>query len=233
MRRVLRFRFRNLSDPNHASVWNHPLAGYVHNEMRTILIPGTNWQASGGWGPENSLFEYGNQLPTEVSAKSSTQLLEWPGGNSDRGRIAGAKMLIETVAACEFALGEKLNIIAHSHGGNVALAASHLGLSHPIDTLITLNKPTRLGQDYMPVSNIGSFYNISAEGDRVQWFASDAKLQRRWSTDTHAANLAVNTASSDLKPHAALIWDDKIREIWWNWFLQQESYRATSSTKGE
>jgi alpha-beta hydrolase superfamily lysophospholipase len=142
-------------------------------------------------------------------------------------------MLIETIAGNEFGPGEKLNIIAHSHGGNVALAASHLSLPRPIDTLITLSKPTRLGNCYVPASNIGSFYNISARGDRIQWFASDAKLRGRWSTDTHAVNLTLDTSASNLKPHAALIWDDQIRKTWWDWLLRQESCRAGSSTKVE
>lgn len=199
--------------------------------MATFLIPGTKWQRSGGWGPDNGLFAYGKLPPLGSSAQSSTQFFEWPGGNSDRERIAGAKMLIETVAACHFADGEKLNIIAHSHGGNLVLAASHLGLSRPIDTLITLNKPTRLDKDYVPSSNIGSFYNIGAKGDRIQWFASDAKWSGRWATDAYAVNLTLDTSSSDLKPHAALIWDDRIRETWWKWFLQRESCRPTSPTK--
>jgi hypothetical protein len=189
--------------------------------MPTILIPGTKWQASGGWGPDNALFTYANQSPLATPEQPSTQLFNWSAGNSDAERLAGAGLLRDIIAAHPFATDEKLNIIAHSHGGNVALAASHLGLPRPIATLITLNKPTRLGQPYIPQSSIQNFYNISARRDLLQWFASDAKLQGKWSTDPHAVNLTLDTSSSDLKPHAALIWDDDIREIWWNWFLKQ------------
>jgi len=196
--------------------------------MLTILIPGTTWLASGGWGPDNALFTLSARALGGCSAHATTQLLPWSGGNSDVERLAGAQMLRETIAAYPFAPGEKLNVIAHSHGGNVALAASHLGLAHRIDTLITLNKPTRLGKGYIPGPNIGDFYNIGAKGDSIQWFASDAKWFGKWSIDSHAVNLKLDTSSSNLKPHGALIWDDEIRETWWNWLLKHQAsqYRA-------
>ena len=59
----------------------------------------------------------------------------------DRDRMAGAETLRAMIAAHSFAPGARLKVIAHSHGGNVALAASRLGLAREIDTLITLNKP--------------------------------------------------------------------------------------------
>ena len=104
---------------------------------------------------------------------------------------------------------------------NVALAASHLGLSHRIDTLITLNKPTRFGEDYQPGNNIGNSYNISAYGDWTQWWGSDDKLLGEFSTDRNAHNMSFDTSSSNLKPHGVLIWDDNIRDMWWQWFLNQ------------
>ena len=132
------------------------------------------------------------------------------------------------IADHPFAPDEKLNIIAHSHGGNVALAASHLGLAHPIDTLITLNKPTLKGNAYMPGRNIGNFYNISAARDWIQWAASDVKMVRTFARDKNAINHTIDTSASSIKPHAALIWDDKFREVWWEWFQNQPRAKATT-----
>ena len=179
----------------------------------TILVPGTEWQRYGGWSPEsNGLFGCWG---------GCTKLLGWsPSGNNDRDRMAGAQMLRKMIAAHRFAPSAKLNVIAHSHGGNVALAASHLGLAHEIDCLITLNKPQMDAEIYQPGKNIGNFYNISAAGwDWVQHGGS--ATSGNYKIDPQAVNKMFDTSRSKLKKHAALIWDDAIREMWWQWFLQQ------------
>jgi len=185
------------------------------NGSLTILIPGTKWQRFGGWSQEtNGLFAHGNEC---------AKLLAWsPSGNNDLDRMAGAEVLRETIATHRFALGAKLRVIAHSHGGNVALAASRLGLAREIDTLITLSKPQRDDRMYRPGKNIRHFYNISAAGwDWIQYGGSATK--GHYKTDPHAVNKTFDTSSSKLKPHAALIWDDAIRDVWWQWFLEQEA----------
>jgi hypothetical protein len=130
-------------------------------------------------------------------------------------------MLREMIAEHRFAVDDRLNILAHSHGGNVALAASHRGVAHKIDNLITLNKPTLVGAAYRVGNNVGNFFNISAYRDRLQWAGSNAKLTGDWATDPNAVNLKIDTSCSNLKPHGALIWDDGIREDWWTWLLDQ------------
>ena len=150
-----------------------------------------------------------------------------PSGNKHFHRIAAAQLLREMIAAHPFAPEERLNIIAHSHGGNVALAASHLGLAQPIDTLITLNKPTLLGEAYVPGNNIENFYNISAARDWIQWAASDVKMMKSFAKDESAVNHTIDTSSSNIKPHAALIWDDRFRDMWWEWFKNQSGASAT------
>jgi hypothetical protein len=177
----------------------------------TILVPGTDWQRHGGWGPDNALFHYAETLGGPV------HFLDWPGGNSDAARLEAAEKLRAFIAGYAFAPGEPLNILAHSHGGNVALAASHLGLARPINLLITLNKPARRAKIYNPGHNIEAFYNLSAKRDWLQRFGSDR--QWRHAFDRHAINHTFDTSASPLKPHAALIWDDDFRDHWWQWFL--------------
>jgi hypothetical protein len=185
----------------------------------TILIPGTDWQRHGGWGSENHLFRSSPADSDGICAAGCTVLLDWaPSGNRQRYRMAAAEKLCRLVSDHRFQPGEKLHMIAHSHGGNVALAASRMGLDHPIDTLITLNKPTRRGRHYLPGRGIGSFYNISARNDWMQWAGSDARLSRGWHIDRHAVNHMVDVSSSQLRAHGALIWDDDLRAQWWKWF---------------
>ena len=196
----------------------------------TILIPGSDWQRHGGWGPDNALFGYANSEPLKSCEGHRTRFLSWsPSRNNHAHRIAAAQTLRQMIADHPFAPGEQLNIIAHSHGGNVALAASHLGLAHPIDLLITLNKPTLLRDAYTPGKNIERFYNISAARDWIQWAASDVKMPRTFARDKNAVNHTFDTRSSNIKPHAALIWDDDFRARWWEWFQNQQQARATSN----
>jgi hypothetical protein len=187
----------------------------------TILIPGTKWEGGGGWGLNNPLFRYGNGALSQNCGHDCTRLLKWSAGNKDRYRFEAADMLREMIAEHRFAVGDNLNILAHSHGGNVALAASHRGVAHKIDNLITLNKPMLVGEAYKVGINVGNFFNISAYRDRVQWAGSNAKLTGDWATDPNAVNLKVDTSPSNLKPHGALIWDDRVRESWWTWLMDQ------------
>jgi len=185
------------------------------NKLLTILIPGTEWQRFGGWSPEtNGLFRH---------AVGCTKLLSWsPSGNNNHHRLAAAEMLREMIAAYRFAPDAKLNVIAHSHGGNVALAASHLGLAHEIENLITISKPQMDAAIYQPGENIRNFYNISTRGwDWIQYGGSATK--GHYKTDPHAINKTIDTSASKLKKHAALIWDDAIRETWWQWFQEQRA----------
>jgi hypothetical protein len=200
-----------------------PINGTGSDGNLTILIPGTDWQRHGGWGPDNALFGYANGALRGRCREDCTQFLSWdPSGNNHANRIAAAQNLREMIAAHPFAPDETLNIVAHSHGGNVALAASHLGLAQPIDILITLNKPTLLRDAYMPRKNIENFYNISAARDWIQWAASDTKMPWSFANDKRAVNHTINTSASNIKPHAALIWDDKFRDVWWAWFQNEQ-----------
>jgi hypothetical protein len=178
----------------------------------TVLIPGTKWERFGGWTVDtNGLFGYGN---------GSKKLLPWgPSGNNDADRLAAAWMLRKMIAAHPFGTGAKLTIIAHSHGGNVALAASRLGLE--IDTLIALSKPQMDAEVYQPGKNIRNFYNLAANGwDWIQYGGS--ATSGHYKTDPHAINRSFDTSQSKLKAHAALVWDDGVREKWWQWFLAQQ-----------
>ena len=184
------------------------------NQPLMVLIPGTKWECYGGWTAEtNGLFGYGD---------GCKKLLAWsPSGNNDADRMAGAEMLSEMIAAHRFGAGAKLNIIAHSHGGNVALAASRLGLVRQIDCLITLSKPQMDAEIYQPGKNIKNFFNISAKAmDWMQY--GGAATSGHYKTDPRAINKTFDTSRSRLKAHAALIWDDAIREMWWQWFLAQK-----------
>lgn len=87
----------------------------------------------------------------------------WSGYNADPHRRAAAKSLKAWIDnhPCD-----KLTLIAHSHGGNVALLATREGAK--IDRLILLGTPIRA--DYTPVlQQIGkSIANVYSFGDHMQ-----------------------------------------------------------------
>jgi len=206
---------------------NNPVNSVDNDGLLTIIVPGTWWESSGGWGPDNALFGYANSALRGSCTQDCTQFLDWkPSGNNDKDRIAAAQRLRQMIAAHKFAPGEKLNIISHSHGGNVALAASHLGLAHRIDTLITLNKPTLDGEAYKPGNNIGNFFNISVSADSTQMYGSNAW---HFATDHNATNVTLPTMGYD-NPHAALIWNVTHRDLWTSW-LQSHYPNDTPAPK--
>ncbi len=188
----------------------------------TVLVPGTEWRKFGGWGEDNALFRLATEVLGQDADGARTEFFEWPGGNSHRSRLEAAEALRDLITGHALSPNDKLHLIGHSHGGNVALLASNLGLTHAIDNLITLNKPTLTGSSYEAGENVRRFFNISARRDWLQWAGSNAKLSlTKWAMDPKAMNLLMDTSSSDLHPHAALIWDDGIRADWYAWLQKQ------------
>jgi hypothetical protein len=132
--------------------------------------------------------------------------------------------LRKMIADYKFAPGENLNIIAHSHGGNIALAASHLGLSHQIDNLITLGTPNLSDQtQYEPAAGgIGNSYNITASMDFVQSSAGDDVSNRF--IQPGASNHTVNSVTwNPIQAHSELWQNQSVRNQWWQFFMSQQS----------
>jgi hypothetical protein len=59
-------------------------------------------------------------------------------------------------------------IVAHSHGGNVALAAINMGLGKTVDNLVTLGTPSRPGYRLLEPSTVRSWTNVFNSFDQVQ-----------------------------------------------------------------
>ncbi len=102
---------------------------------------------------------------------------QWSGADTDAARIVGGTKLARFLEKyrkehpCE-----KVNIVAHSHGGNVAFVASQ---HTRIDTLVALGTPIA---DYTPnIAAIGNLVNAYSTSDGVQgkggstfgWFGKD------------------------------------------------------------
>jgi pimeloyl-ACP methyl ester carboxylesterase len=126
----------------------------------TILVPGT-WNDNEEWSKSEFRIQVSRTFGEDAKVLSNNNM-----GNSREARSAAVKELKAMIAGHKFAPGEKLNIVAHSHGGNVAFQASN-ELEHKIDNLVTLGTPIR--SDYQPNSNaIGCHINVYSQFDGVQ-----------------------------------------------------------------
>lgn len=201
-----------LSEPQN---WNE--YSYAHNNpilktdiggLLTVIIPGTHWSKK-DWNTNSNFYK-------QVSGTFHEQavILDWSGDLSGKARTAGANQLNDLIKQHKFAPGEKLNIVAHSHGGNVAFEASH-SASHKIDNLVTLGTPIR-GDDQPDMKNIGTLINVWSPNDAVQtsgggWiFAAGRTLPE----DEGEINVEAPEASghSDLWQNPA-VWTNQVSPI--------------------
>jgi len=163
--KVVPVPYAKLDDPQslnlYAYVGNNPLARVDADGHLTIVVPGTSNNHK-DW--ENSKFV---QQVSKTFGEQAIVLDNNGMGNSKEARAAAAKQLESLVNGYNFASGEKLNIVTHSHGGNVAAEATQEGLDHKVDHLVTLGLPVR-GDYSFKESNIGQHLNVFSNHDDVQ-----------------------------------------------------------------
>jgi RHS repeat-associated protein len=167
-------RFKHfISNPQNWNAYsyslNDPASKIDPDGFLTIIVPGT-WNDHNEW--DNSKFK---EQVEKTFAEKAVTLNNNDMGNNDKARHSAAEQLRTIIANHKFAPGEKLNIVAHSHGGNVVGFATQEGTAHKIDVLVTLGTPVR--DDYKPnESQIGLYLNVYSEHDDVQkWGGSNSR----------------------------------------------------------
>ena len=131
--------------------------------LTTIIVHGT-WAAGADWWKEvpgtSNFWSYIQGLaPTLYSGSDA---FSWSGANQHVDRVAAALDLRNWCIAHN---ADPLQAIAHSHGVNVCLLASRLGVK--FENLIALATPVRF--DYVPdMRNIANLVNLYSEYDSVQ-----------------------------------------------------------------
>jgi RHS repeat-associated protein len=145
----------------YAYAHNNPLKKVDPDGFLTIIIAGT-WNNQREW--QKSFF----RAQVEKTFGETAVLLSNDHMKlSVQARSAAAKQLNSIIAAHKFAPREKLNIVAHSHGGNVVAEATQKGLSHKIDTLVTMGTPIRPDYQFNELK-IAAHFNVFSSKDRVQ-----------------------------------------------------------------
>lgn len=145
----------------YAYALNNPLKNSDPDGFLSILVAGT-------WNNQQNLKNTDFHKAVENTFGEEAVFLPNNGmGLSNQARSQAAKQLNAMIAAHNFAPGEKLNIVALSHGGNVVAEAINKGISHKIDILVTLGTPIR--PDYpFNESKIGTHLNVFSKKDSVQ-----------------------------------------------------------------
>lgn len=130
--------------------------------LTTIIVHGT-WAASADWWQDTgnpNFWSYVKGLTP--SLYGGADAYAWTGANQHTDRVVAA---VDLVAWCATHGVTRLQAIAHSHGVNVCLIASRLGLV--FENLIALALPVRF--DYVPdMRNVKSLVNLYSEYDAVQ-----------------------------------------------------------------
>jgi hypothetical protein len=126
-----------------------------------LLIHGT-WAANATWWRPNTGSLWLHVQKYWKHLYHGPNPFAWSGANRHSARLQAAQQLVAWVQADG---ASSVDVVAHSHGGNVCLLASRLGLK--FDRLILLGTPIRT--EYLPeMQKISQLHNVFSVKDCVQ-----------------------------------------------------------------
>lgn len=171
---------RMAGKPDNAQSWNR--YSYVMNDptnsidpagLLTLVLPGTT-----AYCDQDPDYFSNSQFMDAISQTFGEPAQCWPWDSSFWGTVPpyggildAATKLADFINSYPFALGERLNIVAHSHGGNVVKLASW-SLNHLVDTFVTLGTPVNWDLELMSggmrMAEGGNYCAVSSNDDRIQ-----------------------------------------------------------------
>ena len=165
--RVQHARYTTLLMANTAPTANAPA---VVSLRRTVIVHGT-WAAGQDWWRDpagappksDSLWEF-LRVGGAVGLVGAPDEFAWSGGNSDYDRRQGAADFVIWWQG----LGQpELDVVAHSHGGNVVMLALAKEPALKVRRFVLLGTPARF--DYVPrTKQTDELHNVYSEYDLVQ-----------------------------------------------------------------
>ncbi|HEX4441751.1 MAG TPA: RHS repeat-associated core domain-containing protein, partial [Thermoanaerobaculia bacterium] len=157
--------------PENPQSWNryaytlgNPLKHVDPDGLLTIVIHGT-------WAANSPDFRQGGRFFDYVAKTAADRAIvsfRWSGADNHAARMSAAAALRSLINHYHFAPGEQLNIAAHSHSGNVAIAAIDLGLKHKVDNFVTLGTPSVPAYRLTGDGGIGKWIHLFNRFDDVQ-----------------------------------------------------------------
>ncbi len=171
----------------------------------TIVLHGTGARGNGDFLPGGTFFQRVVQTVPDRSYVS----FQWSGANNHAARLSAARSLAAHIRSYPFSQGEPLNIIGHSHGGNVAILGVNLGLGRPVSNLVTLGAPSRAGYHVLEPSSVQRFVNVFNSHDQVQKhgggdYSAAFEVGPAAQTQPFALNLNWNVDNGALGSHSSL-----------------------------
>jgi hypothetical protein len=138
------------------------VARSAHADSLSVVIHGTWATNEEWWRPGGDFFDYLRRELRIADVYAGEKPFRWSGLNRDQDRRAAAQALFEWIR--DHAKTKSLSIYAHSHGANVAMLATRLGLE--INRLVMMSPPVR--QDYFANwQHVRAPYNLQANRDAV------------------------------------------------------------------
>ena len=135
-----------------------------------IIVPGT-WSLSASWYKAESHFFKAFEKSAQLK-KKHVLTFQWSGKTSYEERKQAAQNLAKLIQS--YPATTEINIVAHSHGANVAIQAAQI-LSHAskkkkffIHTFFALAVPVDIKTYNPPMDTIEFFYNLFSFNDFVQ-----------------------------------------------------------------
>ncbi len=199
--------------PANPQSWNryaytlgNPMKHVDPDGLLTIVVPGTQFRKPNlDFTPGGAFFQHVSRTVGDRTMAT----FSWSGGDNHSARISAAGALANFIRHYKFAPGEQLNIIAHSHGGNVAIAAINMGVGHKVDNLVTLGTPSVPSYRLNGNAGVGTWVNVFNPNDKVQNHGGgdeSSRLQSGPAARTHpwALNIGWDVDLGDFNSHEAL-----------------------------
>ena len=111
--------------------------------------------------------------------------------------VSGADGLVNLINSHSFAPGESLNIVAHSHGGNVVKLATY-GINHAISNLVNLGTPQNWDLPGIAWADVGNYCQVSSFTDPIQVSGSSPYQVYNFGQDEYQAALWTTQEAIDL-----------------------------------
>lgn len=135
---------------------------YGDRNERTIFVHGTFSD------PEGAFSQEFREATAKALNDPHQEDFIWSGENNKPARSEAAKKLLKQIQKpYEYQEGESLNIVSHSHGGNVVKEMSHYYdyTQDKIPVVINIATPNR--EDYTMDSHIKEYYNVYNKFDTL------------------------------------------------------------------